>query len=333
MGTGTWAWGNQLVWGYEEGMDEELREVFELAVERTATSGAGAIFDTGDSYGTGRLNGRSEVLLGDFRKKRRRRRGQGEGAGGDSDGVIIGTKLATYPWRLTRGSLVRACEASLKRLQLDRMELVQLHWPAAKYNPLQERALWEGLGDIHDKGLAQAVGVSNYGPKQLVKIHGYLRERGVPLATCQVQLSLLSYGSLQRELLAVCEDLGIHVIAYSPLSLGMLTGKYSKGEGNTNTMPRGLRSLLFGRILPRVQPLTNELEAVATDLRASPSQVAIAWCMSKGTIPIPGAKNLEQARLNFGALDLELSDQHCQALEAAAKRCTASMTTNVFQTK
>ena len=54
---------------------------------------------------------------------------------------------------------------------MDQIDLCQLHWPASNYNPLQERALWEGIGDIHDKGLAKAVGVSNYGPKQLVKIN------------------------------------------------------------------------------------------------------------------------------------------------------------------
>lgn len=70
-----------------------------------------------------------------------------------------------------------ACEASLRRLKVDKVGLAQIHWPASNYNPLQEQALWRGLGDIYDGGLARAVGVSNYGPKQLKKIHAYLAGR------------------------------------------------------------------------------------------------------------------------------------------------------------
>lgn len=71
----------------------------------------------------------------------------------------------------------------------------------------------------------QAVGVSNYGPKQMQKIHKHLEKRGVPLASAQVQYSLLSRGPQQEEIRAVCQDLGVQMIAYSPLALGMLSGE------------------------------------------------------------------------------------------------------------
>ena len=176
LGTGTWAWGNKVVWGYEESMDAELGRAYEAARRLTAcdqaSNGAGALFDTGDSYGTGRLSGRSEVLLGEFGERHRSEDDDGEG-----EEALLATKLATYPWRVTRGSMVSACEASLRRLKVDKVGLAQIHWPASKYNPLQEQALWRGLGDIYDGGLARAVGVSNYGPKQLKKIHAYLAGR------------------------------------------------------------------------------------------------------------------------------------------------------------
>lgn len=154
----------------------------------------------------------------------------------------------------------------------------------------------------------------------------YLKERGVPLATCQVQFSLLSYGSLQKEVLATCEDLGITVISYSPLALGLLTNKYSRDRP-----PPGLRKFALRKVLERMDPLRRELAAVAEDCKASPAQVAITWCCSKNTVPIPGAKNLDQAMSNRGALDVRLSEQHCQALEASAALCSDSMVQNIFQ--
>lgn len=74
------------------------------------------------------------------------------------------------------------------------------------------------------QGLVQAVGISNYGPQQMERIHGYLEKRGVPLAAAQVQYSLLSRGAQQEEVRALCRDLGVQMIAYSPLALGMLSG-------------------------------------------------------------------------------------------------------------
>ncbi|PSB65024.1 aldo/keto reductase, partial [Chroococcidiopsis cubana CCALA 043] len=97
MGCGTWAWGNRLLWGYDESMDDQLQAVFDLCVSNGVT-----LFDTGDSYGTGRLNGRSEMLLGRFAREY-----QGTG----KENICIATKLAAYPWRLTRQSMVKAGKA------------------------------------------------------------------------------------------------------------------------------------------------------------------------------------------------------------------------------
>ena len=102
MGCGTWAWGNRLLWGYDESMDEELQAAFNLCVSSGVT-----LFDTGDSYGTGKLNGRSEQLLGQFSQQYQ---------GTNKDSICIATKLAAYPWRLTRQSMISACKASALRL-------------------------------------------------------------------------------------------------------------------------------------------------------------------------------------------------------------------------
>eukprot|EP00884_Botryococcus_braunii_P018897 jgi/Botrbrau1/5691/Bobra.0071s0025.1 len=317
MGLGTWAWGNQFLWGYEQGMDEELQEVFDLVVSRGIN-----LFDTADSYGTGRLNGQSEKLLGRFIKEY-------PGSEKSRSGICVATKLAAYPWRLTAGQFVKACRASLERLGLEQLALGQLHWSTANYAPPQERALWDGLVAMYDQGLVQAVGVSNYGPKQMTRIYNYLSARGVPLASAQVQYSLLSCGPEQTETKAICDELGIALIAYSPLGLGMLTGKY----GGTKGLPQGPRGLLFRQILPGIQPLLDLMGIIAARKRATIPQVALAWCISKGTIPIPGAKTLRQAQDNLGALAVKLSASEVAALEDAARQAPRAMIQNVFQTK
>ncbi|XP_050385627.1 pyridoxal reductase, chloroplastic [Argentina anserina] len=314
MGFGTWAWGNQLLWGYQESMDSELQQVFNIAVDNGIN-----LFDTADSYGTGRLNGKSEKLLGkfikDFQGQRRK-------------DIVIATKFAAYPWRLTPGQFVNACNASLDRMQIDQIGIGQLHWSTANYAPLQERALWDGLVAMYDKGLVQAVGVSNYGPKQLLKIYDYLNARGVPLCSAQVQFSLLSVGDDQLEIKNICDSLGIRLIAYSPLGLGMLTGKYTPSN-----LPNGPRGILFKQILPGLEPLLRSLKDIAQKRNKTIPQVAINWCISKGTIPIPGVKTVKQVEENLGALGWRLSSQELLQLENAARESPRKMIQNVFQTK
>jgi pyridoxine 4-dehydrogenase len=304
--------GNRFLFGYDEAMDPELQRVFNLAVSRGVN-----LFDTADSYGTGRLNGRSEQLLGRFVR---------EYPGSESvrDNIHIATKLAAYPWRVTPGNMVAACRGSLRRLEMPALSLGQLHWSAAKYAPLQEWALWcvpcccvfvlfclmgcgvekgtlhyifhhcqhtlkkhnappkpqtkrNGLADCYEQGLVRAVGVSNYGPKQLRKVARQFGSRGVPLASAQVQFSLLSCGPTQDELLETAAELGITVIAYSPLALGLIGGKYVDVDG---PLPAGPRGALFRRLLPEVQPLLGALAAVAKSRRKTMSQVGVVLCVA-----------------------------------------------------
>ncbi|MCW5313480.1 aldo/keto reductase [Nostoc sp. KVJ3] len=324
MGCGTWAWGNQLLWGYNESMDNQLQEVFNLCVNNGVT-----LFDTGDSYGTGRLNGRSELLLGRFNR---------EYIGLDKDNICIATKLAAYPWRWTRQSMVKACKSSAQRLGKN-VDLVQMHWSTANYAPWQEGGLLDGLADLYEQGLVKGVGLSNYGPKRLKQVQKKFAERGVPIITLQVQYSLLStYPVTQLGLKDLCDELGIKLIAYSPLALGLLTGKYSE----QGTLPKGIRGLLFRQILAGMgrnketsagKSLLSCLQEVAQFRNKTMSQVAINWCISKGTIPIPGAKSVEQVRENIGALGWQLQHSEIAELDSAAANADKKMVQNIFQTK
>ena len=152
IGLGTWSWGNKIFWNYKTSNDENLRETFNEAVK----SGFDLI-DTADSYGTGNLNGRSETLLGlflkdtSFAKKKR---------------IQIATKLAPYPWRIGNKGFNKPFFNSLKRLN-NKLDIVQLHWSTAKYNPWQELQLLNNLCDLLDQGFNFKLGLSNIGPQRL----------------------------------------------------------------------------------------------------------------------------------------------------------------------
>ena len=157
LGFGTWAWGNKLLWGYDPAADAALQEAFNVVTTPTSPFDRRRyFFDTGDSYGTGALEGRAESLLGDFRRE-----------SAAPERAVLGTKLAVYPNRLTGASFEAACRASLERMGRDQIEIVQAHWSAQNFQPWQEPALWDGLARCHEAGLARAVGTSNFGPEQV----------------------------------------------------------------------------------------------------------------------------------------------------------------------
>lgn len=206
--------------------------------------------------------------------------------------------------------------------------VAQLHWSTANYQPFQEGALWEGLADIYDAGLCEAVGISNYGPLQLQKVSARMKERDVPIAIAQVQYSLMT--ARNNEILDSCEDAGCRLISYSPLCLGLLSGKY-----DLDNLPRpgNPRRNLFRELLPGAQPLLGTIKAVAKEVNKTPSQVAINWAIQKGTVPIPGARNLAQAEENLGAVGWSLSNAAVNELDAASAGVQKKMIENIFSTK
>jgi pyridoxine 4-dehydrogenase len=315
MGCGTWAWGNKLLWGYNASMDEELGQVFNDCVQAGVT-----LFDTGDSYGTGRLQGQSEKLLGQF--------AQGY-QGNNQEKICLATKLAPYPWRLTPQSMVKAGVASVDRLQRP-IDLVQLHWSTANYAPWQEKPLLQGLGQLCQQGYAQALGLSNFGPKRLQKAYEFCQEQGIKIVSLQVQYSLLStYPVATLGLKDLCDGLGIKLIAYSPLTLGLLTGKYT----TQTPFPKGIRRLLFRQLLPAIQPLLGTLKAIADSRSKTMAQVALNWCICQGTLPIPGAKTRQQVGDNLGALGWRLDSGEMMELNNQAAKLPKTMVQNIFQSR
>jgi pyridoxine 4-dehydrogenase len=155
-----------------------------------------------------------------------------------------------------------------------------------------------------------------------------MKERDVPIAIAQVQYSLMT--ARNNEILDACNDAGCRLISYSPLCLGLLSGKY-----DLDNLPRpgNPRRQLFRELLPGAQPLLGTLRAIACELDKTPSQVAINWAICKGTVPIPGARNLVQAEENLGSVGWSLSKSAVQELDIASSRLKKNMIENIFQTR
>ena len=288
------AWGDSLFWGYSSKNDAELKEVFDYAVSNHAP----VFFDTAELYGLGR----SESLLGEYSKS------VPEGQ------VTIATKFGPLPFRYKAENVVKACEASVKRLGGKPIDLYQIHFPYANGN----EGIWDGMAQAYEKGLIKAVGVSNYGVDATRACHAALAKRGIPLATNQIQYNLLYRFPEDNGLLACCKDLGVDVLSYSPMALGLLTGKY-----NTDNVKdiKGPRKDLFAKsvVKPEFQNFLASMKEVAdSHPNANLPQVAINWCIAKGTIPIPGARNLKQVKSNYGALDWKMSPEEVKFLDKAS---------------
>lgn len=299
LGLGAWAWGDSFFWGYDKKNDDELRKVFDYAVSESKTSTT--LFDTAELYGFGR----SETLLGEFSKTIP-----------PGKQVQIATKFAALPTRTKPENVVKACQASVRRLGGNPIDLYQIHFPNAYAN----EAYWDGLAMAYEQGLVKAVGVSNYGVDAIRACHAKLAERGIPLSTDQIQLSLLYTYPLNNGLMDTCKELGVQVLSYSPLGLGMLTGKYNK-----DNLPKGPRNILFRNLqtTPDYQNLLTTMDQVAAKHKdATKAQVAINWAINKGSVPIPGARTVSQVQKNYAALDWKLSKADEKMLDKAAAKVT-----------
>ena len=308
LGVGTWSWGNQFLWGYSPQQDQQLQATFARAVAQGLH-----FFDTADSYGTGRFNGRSEILLGQFCAELTPEQRQQ---------LCVATKLAPFPWRLGRAGFRRAFEASRDRLQ-GQLDRVQLHWSTARYAPWQEAPLLDGLADLVQDGKVRSLGLSNVGPQRLRAVHDRLKARGVAIASLQVQCSLLAPQAIRPGGVAeVCRELGIDLIAYSPLALGLL----ARPDGSAAV--NGPRGALFARLRPRIQPLLDRLKELADARQVPSSSVALNWCRSHGAMPLVGLRSPQQVDDAVASLSWMLSDAERAALDQVALGLPVGMPAN-----
>jgi aryl-alcohol dehydrogenase-like predicted oxidoreductase len=297
LGVGAMTWGSpsgrsrwgpaKLAYGGTPGPEEERR-----AFEASLSVGVD-LFDTAAMYS----GGASERRLGELAEGKR---------------VVIATKFP--PGWLSRTESFRdALDQSLVRLGRSTIDLYQHHFPSRR---ISIPALMGFMADAVEAGKVRAIGVSNYSAEQLRSAHAALAERGIPLASNQVEYSLLHRAPEVNGVLDACRELGITLIAYQPLAMGALTGRYRPGD-----RPRGIRR--FGRYfrgdgLAKVQPVVTLLREVGEGYSKTPAQVALRWLIEKeGVVPIPGAKNGRQAAGNAEALSFSLVAAEVRELDRA----------------
>jgi aryl-alcohol dehydrogenase-like predicted oxidoreductase len=297
LGLGAMTWGSpsgrsrwgpaKLAYGGASGPEEERR-----AFEASLSAGVD-LFDTAAMYS----GGASERRVGELAEGR---------------SVVMATKFPPG-WRSTAEALPEALDQSIARLRRSPIDLYQHHFPSRRV-PIP--SLMGLMADAVEAGKVRAVGVSNYSAAQLRVAHAALAERGIPLASNQVEYSLLHRAPEVNGLLDACQELGITLIAYQPLAQGVLTGKYRPGD-----RPKGIRR--FGRYfrgdgLKKAQPVVALLREIGERHARTPAQVALRWLIEQeGVLPIPGAKNGRQAASNAEALSFSLAGDEIQALDQA----------------
>jgi aryl-alcohol dehydrogenase-like predicted oxidoreductase len=297
LGVGAMTWGSpsgrsrwgpaKLAYGGPRGPEEER-----LAFEASLSAGVD-LFDTAAMYS----GGASERRVGELAEAR---------------SVVIATKFPPG-WVSTAEAFPDALDQSLVRLRRRTIDLYQHHFPSRR---VSIPSLMGFMADAVAAGKVRAVGVSNYSARQLRVAHAALAERGVPLASNQVEYSLLHRAPEVNGVLDACRELGITLIAYQPLAQGVLTGKYRPGD-----RPKGIRR--FGRYfrgagLKEAQAVVGLLGEIGERSSKTPAQVALRWLIDQeGILPIPGAKDGRQAASNAGALSFTLVAAEIEALDQA----------------
>ncbi|HTA76360.1 MAG TPA: aldo/keto reductase [bacterium] len=295
MGIGTWAWGDKGVWGYGENYnDSDLLQTFLAAVN------AGAyFFDTAEVYG----DGLSETYLGRFMKERPQVK------------FYTASKFMPFPWKIKTSELFKSLKASLKRLDIPQLDLYQIHFPM----PFRSIETWmEPLAAAVKEGLVKEVGVSNYSRSQMLRAQDALGKHGVPLTSNQVQYSLVRRKMEFNGVLDECKKSNIKLIAFSPLGMGMLSGKYTP-----QNPPKGPRRIFYFNQLGRIQVLVKRLKEIGeTHGGKTCNQVALNWLLRKGVLPIPGAKSAEQVKENLGAIGWRLTGAEMTELDELSSKFT-----------
>lgn len=301
---GTMTFGNK-----EWGCDQDAS----TAIVKKFVDAGGNFIDTADLYSAGV----SEEMLGVAIRA----------LGLARDELVIATKCwfptgATPNARgLSRKHIMQACDASLKRMGLDYVDLYQIHGPDPN-TPIEETM--RALDDLVRAGKVRYVGCSNLYGWQIVRANAAAERLGLERFISAQHLYNLVRRDVETEILPACDDQGMGMICWSPLASGLLTGKYRNQDKPVEGSRFAVQASVY---LPRYWweeslKLVDVLVETAKELGKSPAQVALSWLLAdeRVTAPIVGARKQEQIEDNLVAGELDLPAEACKALTNALPR-------------
>jgi aryl-alcohol dehydrogenase-like predicted oxidoreductase len=295
LALGTMTFGEEWGWGASEPESKRMLDAYADA--------GGNFLDTANRY----TEGTSERYVGDF-------------IAADRDHWVVATKYTLWTRRDDpnfsgnhRKNMIQACEASLKRLGSEYIDLYWVHaWDFT--TPIEE--VMRGLDDLVSAGKVLYVGISDT-PAWIVSRANTIADfRGwAPFVGLQIRYSLIDR-TAEADLLPMARALDLAVTPWSVLGAGVLTGKYSRGN-----QPEDGRAKSGAATRERNLEIAESVVSIAEEIGCTPSQVAIAWVRQQGEVVIPliGARNLPQLTDNLGALDVRLSDEQLETLDEVSR--------------
>jgi aryl-alcohol dehydrogenase-like predicted oxidoreductase len=303
IGLGCWQFsgGHGIVGGYWSALAQEAVD----EIVRVALAGQVNWFDTAEIYG----RGRSEQALARALK-----------AAGKKDGDVV---VATKWWPVPRTAASIGATFGERQRCLDgfSIDLHQVHQP---FSFSSVEAQMEAMADLVDTKRIRAVGVSNFSARAMRRAHATLQRRGIPLASNQVKYSLVDRHIESNGVLAAAKELGVTIIAYSPLGQGILSGKFHDDPAliRSRSGPRRLLPSFRAKGLERTRPLVEEIKRIAAARSVTPSQVSLNWLLhfhGETVVAIPGATRPRHAEEAAAVMGFRLTGEEMSRLDALSR--------------
>ncbi len=295
--------GNVFGWTIDEKKSFEILDAFIAAGFN--------LIDTADVYSRwakGHSGGESETIIGNWMKQR-----------GNRDKVIIATKaggdMGQGKKDISKKHILKAAEDSLRRLQVDHIDLYQTHWDDNE-TPVEETLA--AYQQLITEGKVSYIGASNLSPQRLLASLEASKKYGLPkYETFQPEYNLYAREGFEKELEKICLDNKIGVINYYSLAAGFLTGKY-RSEADATKSVRGEGNKKY--LNERGFKILKALDEVSKDYNSSPASIAIAWLIARPSVtaPIASATSLEQLDSLIKATQINLSEASIQLLNEAS---------------
>lgn len=286
---GAWSWGvgtaggDQVFGNYLSA--DDLKPVFKKAMEHGL-----CLWDTAAVYG----EGSSERILGNFVK------------GVSREDVILSTKFTPQIASASPDAMQEMIDGSKERLYTDIIDIYWIH------NPMDVEKWTPDIIPLAKSGQIKAIGVSNHNLAEIKRVDEILAAEGLKISAVQNHFSLLHRSSERAGILDYCKENGITFYSYMVLEQGALTGRYTE----ENPFPAGTgRGDSYNPHLKKLAALIHEMEIIGTRFDANPAQVATAWAIAKGTLPIIGVTKVHQVEEAVKATQIALTDDEIRRLE------------------